>query len=115
LAAYIGPKVFGVPATPPSLVLAGASPVNYVTPTAPPFLIIQGAADPVVAESQSQELAHRLEAAHDRVTLDVVQNGGHGLVPSPAGAALSPSVDTLVLQVMAFFQTFLGRSSVAGG
>ncbi len=108
VARQITPEVFGVPAQPPSSVLAEASPVYYVAAGDPPFLVIQGADDDVVVPAQSEELVQRLEAAGDRATLVLVTHAGHGLVPTGAGP-LSPSVADLAQQAATFLTDQLGR------
>ncbi len=106
LARQVSGPVFGVPASPPSAVLASASPVTYVARGAPPFLVIQGAQDQVVAPAQSEELVHRLAAAGDPATLVLVAHAGHGL-QQMGPSAISPSVAQLAGQVVSFFERTL--------
>jgi len=108
VARQVTPEVFGVPAQPPSPVLAGASPVSYVAPGSAPFLVIQGAGDDVVVPSQSEELVQRLDAAGGRATLLLVANAGHGLVPT-GGGPLTPSIPSLAKQAATFLTNQLGH------
>ncbi len=55
-----------------------ASPVTWVTKDAAPLFIMHGTKDPLVGLDQSQTLADKLKAAGCEVTLDIVQDGGHG-------------------------------------
>jgi len=108
VARQVTPEVFGVPAQPPSPVLAGASPVHYVGAGDPPFLVIQGADDDVVVPAQSEELVQRLDAAGNRATLVLVAHAGHGLVPTGSGSP-TPSVPDLATQAATFLTDQLGR------
>lgn len=103
LARQISAAVFGVPPTPPSPVLADASPVTWVSAGDPPFLVIQGAEDTVVAASQSEELVTRLRASGDSATLVLVRNAGHGLV-RVGGRPISPSVPALADRAVQFLE-----------
>ena len=106
VARQVTPEVFGVPAQPPSAVLAGASPVTYVAPGSPPFLVIQGADDDVVVPSQSEELVQRLDAEGGRATLVLVAHAGHGLVAT--GGTVTPSIASLAQQAADFLTARLG-------
>ncbi len=106
VARQVSPEVFGVPAQPPSPVLAAASPVTYVAPGSPPFLVIQGADDDVVVPSQSEELVQRLDDTDGRATLVLVAHAGHGLVPT--GGPVTPSIPSLAQQAADFLESGLG-------
>jgi acetyl esterase/lipase len=107
LADQVSPEVFGVPAQPPSAVLAGASPVNYVTGAAPPFLVVQGADDDIVAPQQSRLLVNRLRTAGVPTTFLMVQNAGHGLEHDGHGP-VDPSPSTVAHQIEQFLFNQLG-------
>jgi acetyl esterase/lipase len=96
----IGKVVFRVDLGNQDEVLRAASPVTYVKAGAPPFLIVQGLADTLVPPQQATELRDRLVAAGDSATLITVSNAGHELRPS--GGAISPSVDSISQQAVAF-------------
>jgi dipeptidyl aminopeptidase/acylaminoacyl peptidase len=57
-----------------------ANPLTYVKPKAPPFLIQHGAKDAVVPVQQSVVMAAGLRAVlgADKVTLELLQEAGHG-------------------------------------
>ena len=55
-----------------------ASPVTWVTKDAAPMLIMQGTKNPLVPLDQSQRLADKLKDAGADVTLDVIEDAGHG-------------------------------------
>jgi acetyl esterase/lipase len=57
-----------------------ANPETYIRPNAPPFLIQHGRLDPVVPCQQSVDLAEKLRAAigSERVTLELLEDAGHG-------------------------------------
>ena len=59
--------------------LKSLSPVEKVRPDAPPFLLLHGTSDPVVPESQSEELQRRLKQAGVPCDLIIVKGGGHGM------------------------------------
>ena len=96
----IGQVVFRVQLGNQDEVLRAASPVTYVRAGAPPFLIVQGLADTLVPPQQATELRDRLVAAGDAATLVTVANAGHEL--RPAGGAITPSVDAIAQQAVAF-------------
>jgi acetyl esterase/lipase len=80
-----------------------ASPVSYVRPGAPPFLIIQGAEDWFITPHHSQELASLLRAAHDPVTLVMIQHDEHGLAAPVPGQVEQPSPGALIQMIQNFF------------
>ena len=86
--------------------LVAASPVTYVHPGAPPFLVIQGAEDDIVPPSQSTELVGLLKKAGDQATLVMVDNAGHGLIPTGQGP-VTPSMPTLASEVVGFLTSAL--------
>jgi acetyl esterase/lipase len=98
----IGRVVFRVDLGNQDQVLREASPVTYVHAGARPFLVIQGLADTLVPPQQSVELRDRLVADGDTATLVEVANAGHELRPNAGGGAISPGVDVLTQQVIAF-------------
>jgi acetyl esterase/lipase len=59
--------------------LAGASPVTYITADDPPFLIIHGEKDGLSPVDQAETLDARLKAAGVASTLVIVKGGDHGL------------------------------------
>ncbi|MGY3266172.1 alpha/beta hydrolase [Lysobacter sp. HA35] len=72
---HIGPDlapIFGPPAQWP---LAQA--VGQVDGDEPPFLLVHGDADTTVGAAQSRELARRLSAQHEPVSLVILPSGGH--------------------------------------
>jgi acetyl esterase/lipase len=89
--------------------LGSASPVNHVERGAPPFLIVQGSDDTVVPPSQSVELADRLRAARDPVTLLMVHGAQHELGAADQGS-VSPSIPSLADQATAFLMANLTRN-----
>lgn len=86
--------------TPDPAVLAQASPVTYVSKDSPPFLIVQGDRDTLVLPTQSKELDTSLRRASVPATLIMVQNAGHGLVPS--GGPISPTLPALTQSILNF-------------
>lgn len=70
--------LFGGPVSEKLQLARRASPVTWVTKDAAPILIMQGTNDPLVPLDQSQRLADRMKAAGADVTLDVIQDAGHG-------------------------------------
>jgi acetyl esterase/lipase len=94
----LGPASAGASASPS---LVAASPVTYVGPGAPPFLIMQGAEDTVVPPDQSRELADRLRADGNSVTLVMVRHAQHEFRPV-AGGVVTPAVTALAAQASAF-------------
>jgi len=86
-------------------ILVQASPVTYTTPDDPPFLILQGDKDTTVPPSQSQILYDKLKAGGVQATLVMVQNAGHGFVPT--GGAISPSRTELTKMIADFFDKHL--------
>lgn len=95
-------SVFGT-SDPRSPILAGASPVNWVSRDDPPFLILHGDRDTVVPLSQSQEFYTRLTGAGVESTLVVFKNGTHGL----ANPDMEPSRQQLTQMLVQFFQKHL--------
>ncbi len=55
-----------------------ASPLTWAGKDAAPLFILHGAKDPLVGLEQSQALADKLKAAGAEVTLEIVEDGGHG-------------------------------------
>jgi acetyl esterase/lipase len=95
--------------------LRTASPINYVTIKSPPFVIFQGVEDVVVPENQSLELFHQLRAKNVTASLVLVQNAGHGFVPTPPSAQINPSIQQIANQTVNFFVQYVrDRSSVQG-
>ena len=99
-AIQIGNAVFKTSLGTDSDALQRASPVTHIRPGAPPFLIIQGTADMLVPPTQATEIHDRLVAAGDAATLIDVAHAAHELRPS--GGAISPSIEALAAQVVAF-------------
>ncbi|MFA5808936.1 MAG: alpha/beta hydrolase [Thermoleophilia bacterium] len=97
----LGMQVFGT-SDQGSDILTQASPVTHVSADDPPFLILHGAKDDLVPTEQSQELYDRLKAAGVPATLVMVENAGHGFVPS--GGQISPSRQELAKMIVEFFQ-----------
>ncbi len=88
-----------------SEILKRASPINWVSADDPPFLILHGDRDSLVPLSQSQMLYEKLQAANVPVTLVVVENAGHGFVPS--GGPIRPTREEITTLVADFFDRFL--------
>lgn len=55
-----------------------ASPLNWAAKDAAPLFIVHGTKDPLVGLEQSQALADKYKSLGIEVTLDVIQDGGHG-------------------------------------
>lgn len=91
----------GTPGTPTKALLLAASPVTYVAAHEPPFLVVQGEQDTVVPPGQAVELATRLRADGDPVTLVLVNHAQHGLLPV-AGGPVTPGITNLADQVATF-------------
>jgi dipeptidyl aminopeptidase/acylaminoacyl peptidase len=84
-------------------ILAASSAVTYVKHGDPPFLILQGDVDPIVPESQSQELAGLLKANGVPVQLIIVKGGSHGLEQAgeqPDEAQLIPVIIQWIASVI---------------
>jgi acetyl esterase/lipase len=77
-----------------------ASPVTWVTKDSAPLLIMHGTADPLIPLTQSQALTDKLKAAGVEVTLDIVQDGGHGGAPFWANDRPQRFVDFLNRHLM---------------
>jgi len=74
-----------------------ASPVTYVTPDDPPILILHGEKDQTVPYQQGVLFAEVLRRAGNACALIRVLNAGHGFTPTPAGADIVPSQESLNL------------------
>ena len=74
-------------------------------------LIVHGEVDAVVQLAQAQRLLDALQAAGAPVTLQVVTNGDHSLMP--AGGPVSPTLSEIVQQIVNFFDNTLGFSMTA--
>jgi len=72
-------------------VAAKASPATYVTSDDPPLIIIHGDKDNVVPYSQAEIFAEKLRKVLNACALIKVKNAGHGFMPTPIGATISPS------------------------
>jgi acetyl esterase/lipase len=83
------------------------SPITYVSADAAPTLIMQGEEDPGVPPEQSQEFYDKLKAAGATVKLVMVKNAGHGFVPIPDDATISPSVQEIQRDILDWFNTYL--------
>lgn len=105
-AVQIGQIVFRISLGTQADTLSVASPVSYVHAGEPPFLIIQGTSDQLVPPTQSSELRDRLVAAGDVATLVDVSNAAHEL--RPAGGVISPTVNALTTQTVAFLVAAVG-------
>ncbi len=81
--------------------LVAASPVAYVTQQAPPFLMIEGTDDAVVPPDESKELATRLSADGDSVSLVMVKYAGHGLI-QVGHRPIVPGLTQLAKQITSF-------------
>jgi acetyl esterase/lipase len=77
-----------------------ASPVMWVTKDAAPLFIMHGTADPLIPLEQSRRLADKLKAAGVEVSLDVVEDGGHGGPQFWAGERPQRLVDFLNRHLM---------------
>jgi acetyl esterase/lipase len=73
-------KLLGHPITEVPDLVKFASPMAYIKSNAPPFLIQHGRKDAVVPVQQSIKFAGELEriAGRERVTLDILEDAGHG-------------------------------------
>jgi dipeptidyl aminopeptidase/acylaminoacyl peptidase len=85
------------------------SPVTYIAPGAPPFLILHGRQDTEMPMRHSVELADRLRAAGDQVTLVLVDGAKHGL----ATPGQQPSPMQITNLVVGFLDGALGPESPA--
>jgi acetyl esterase/lipase len=84
-----------------------ASPLSFVTADDPPLLIIHGDRDQTVPYSQGQILAEKLGEAGNAGALIKVLNAGHGFVPTPALASISPSRDRIAFLTVAHIARFI--------
>lgn len=97
-------SVFGTllgPGSSKAAELMAASPVTYVGSHEPPFLIMQGTDDEVVPPGQSTELAYKLAAAGNSVSLVMVHGAQHEFSPEKDQTP-SPDQTDLVLAAGAF-------------
>jgi acetyl esterase/lipase len=78
-----------------------ASPAAYVSSEDTPLLIQHGDKDTLVPFRQSEILAELYRAAGAPCALIQVKNAGHGFLPSPITAALSPGLDMIAFQTVA--------------
>jgi acetyl esterase/lipase len=83
--------IIGAPLSQKRAAYEAASPISHVTPQSPATLILHGSKDPVVALSQSKELAARLDSAGVANELVVYPGAGHGWY----GSTLHKSFDRL--------------------
>lgn len=90
-----------------------ASPITHVTPEDPPFFLVHGAQDSVVPASQSQKLYDVLRQAGVPAELLLVENAGHGLVPT--GGTPNPSRQEVISRVVSFFCQALSAACPSGG
>lgn len=86
-------------------ILKVASPTNWVSSDDPPFLLLHGAMDDLVPPSQSQLFLESLQQAGVTASLVMVENAGHGFVPS--GGRINPSRSQISSLVGDFFDTYL--------
>jgi len=81
-----------------------ASPIAHITPGAAPTLLIHGDADEVVPVGQSQAMEQALLKAGVETSLVLVPGANHG------GEVMEQHVGTLLPQVVAWFDRYLGVS-----
>jgi acetyl esterase/lipase len=84
-----------------------ASPASFVTPDDPPLLIIHGDKDQTVPYSQAEIFAEKLRLAGIPGALIKVLNAGHGFVPSPVTAVISPSPGQISFLTVAHIARFI--------
>lgn len=92
---------------PDSTAMHEGSAMNYVTAGKPPFLIVQGDKDKLNSENLSVDFYNKLKSNNNNVTLLIVKNAEHGLIPSPQGAVMDPSLDSIVNTTVDFFKSHL--------
>ena len=84
--------------------VAAANPETYIGGTIPPMLFQHGRIDPVVPVQQSIEFVEKLQRKFgmERVTLEILENAGHGG---------DPAFDTAenIERIFRFLQPFSGR------
>ena len=71
-------QLFGGPVSQKLELAKRASPVTWATKDAAPMLIMQGTNDPLVPLDQSERLYKKLKEVGANVTLDVIEDAGHG-------------------------------------
>lgn len=96
------PSIFGKSST-----WAAASPIHYVRPGLPPFIFVHGNLDRDVPPRQSKRMNRALLAQGVTSSVIIVAYAGHQL--KPAGGAISPSLGTLVNDVVSFFKASLSN------
>jgi acetyl esterase/lipase len=72
-----------------------ASPITWVTKDTAPLYIMHGTKDPLVGLDQSQMFTDKLKATGCEVTLDIVQDAGHGGQEFFAGERISHLLEFL--------------------
>lgn len=85
---YLRHLLPGMSPTNAAMLLAGVSPLGFVTPASAPMFILQGTHDTIVPPSQSLALFGALERQHVAVRYDAF-DGGHGLGSVPLDEAES--------------------------
>ncbi|HEX5385193.1 MAG TPA: Ig-like domain-containing protein [Gemmatimonadales bacterium] len=91
-----------------------ASPIHNISPDDGPGLLFHGTADVVVDPVQSQNMCAALGSARCPGSISgipsgvqVVQNGDHGLEPSPAGTTISPTREEIAHRIRLFFDAMV--------
>lgn len=84
-----------------------ARPINYVTDNEPPFLIVQGDKDTLTPMQLAAPLYDKLKSHNNNAQFLIVKNAEHGLEPSPQGAVMDPSLDSVVNTTVDFFKAHL--------
>lgn len=86
-----------------------ANPITYIDPRDPPVWIGHGEKDGMVIINQSELLYEALKKAKVETEFVRVKNADHMYRPSPAGAAVSPSVEELNRMGIDWFKKWLGE------
>ncbi len=90
-----------------STLLHEGSPAYYVAADEPPFLIAQGDKDTLSPPSMTKAFYNKLKSAGNDVTLVWVKNADHRFLPSPEGATIDPSFESVVNTTISFFKNHL--------
>ncbi|MCL4366001.1 prolyl oligopeptidase family serine peptidase [Patescibacteria group bacterium] len=90
-----------------SNIMHEARPVNYVTENEPPFLIVQGDKDTLTPAQLAAPFYEKLKSYNNNAQFLIVKNAEHGLIPSPQGAVMDPSLDSVVNTTVDFFKSHL--------
>ena len=103
----------GGPPTADPVLAHDASPISWVDADDPPTLIFHGEQDPVVSIRHSELMFARLQETGVVSEFVRVANAGHGFVPTPRGATVTPGVPEIRARTVEFFRRILTTSEAA--